>query len=174
VSFTAVFDLKEIIRQKKHVSIFQIMTIRTTITAGETVEVRIDIPDDLVWLMVGDVHDVPAGVFRHECRKDGFTVLDMVIHSDNMEIPYTIPFLVEQYLEGEFENLTDADEDFKLSIWIATMQRDYHARLLREIEFEDEIKKLMVDIWEQLTLDEKKRMVEKWMKRMKTGFMVVE
>jgi len=171
LSFTATFDLKEAVRQKKHVTIFQIMTVRMTIPAGETVYVRIDIPDDLVWFMIGDVHDVPAGVFRHKCVKDGFTVIDMTIRSDNMEMPYTIPFLVEQYLEGEFENLTDTSHNFNLSIWIATVQRKYHARLLREIEFEDEVKQLMVNVWEGLSLEEKKKMVKKWME---TGFMVVE
>lgn len=171
MSFTAAFDLKEAARQKKYFSIFQIITVRMTIPAGVTVDVHIEIPERFVWFMVGDIHDVPVGVFRHKCTKDGFTVLDMVIHSDNMEIPYTIPFVVEHFLDGEFENISATSQDFKLSIWIAVVRRSYYARLLREIEFEDEVKQLMVDIWERLTVQQKKKIVEKWMEK---GFMVAE
>lgn len=159
------FDIKECIRQKLHRSYLGIMTVRMTIPAGETVRVALVVPENEVWFLVGDVHDVPVGIFQHGCRKDDFTAFEpMLIRSDNMVITYAIPFIVQHNLEGTFINTSAADEDFNLSVFYAHIEKDFHNLLKAEIEFEEEVSKLTRAAWGELTEAAKKEVVKSWLK----------
>jgi len=116
--------------------------------------------------MIGDVHDVPSGVFKHGCVKDDFVAFEpMLIEGDNMILYYTIPWIAERYLLGTFINTTDTDETFILSIYIANLSRSWVEEIKREIDFEEEVKSIMLELWEKSSPEERRSLVELWMKK---------
>lgn len=166
MSFSIALDLKDAIKAKVHMCWLRIIKIKMVIPAKSTVKAFVDIPDLYNWLMIGDVHDVPAGVFKHGCIKDGFVAFEpMIIDGDNMVLYYAIPWLAERYVEGTFINTTDTDQTFILSVFIANLPRLFVEQLKREIAFEEELKSLIIELWEKASAEEKREFVKLWMRR---------
>jgi len=161
----AAFNLKEATREKKSRSILKLSRVSVTVPAKEEVEVKVYIPPDRVWFMVLDVHgDIPGNVFKHRCEKDGYEAFHQTIGADNIQLPYSVPFVCEEYLRGTFENLDTVDHKFELTIFYAEIPRVHYDKIVEEVEFEDELKSLVIDAWKELSPKEKRELVRRWLR----------
>jgi len=148
-----------------HKCVLKVGKIDTVIPAGSEFEVMIKLPDLDTWLMSMDVHDVPSGVFEHTCIKDHFTAFkDLPIDGSTMELLYTIPFELEEYVRGIFRNVSDSDEEFKLAIYYAKVPTLYIEDLKEEIKYEEELKKLEIEEFKKLSQEEKREVARKRLK----------
>jgi len=156
------FGLKDALRQKIHKCVLKVGKIDTVIPAGSEFETKIELPKEDTWLMSMDIHDVPSGVFEHTCIKDRYIAFeDLPIDGSTMELLYTIPFELEDYVRGIFRNVSDADQEFKLAIYYAKVPTDYVEDLKEEIKHDEELKKLEIEEFRKLSEEEKREIVRK-------------
>ena len=163
----APYRIKDALREKVHFVHMSIIKVSFDLDPGEEVAITVDIPPDETWFMVLDKHgDIPYKVFTHRCVKDGFEAFPaLLISRDNIDLPYPIPFIAEKYLYGIIKNVSTSTEHFEMTIYKATAPRSYVEWLKREIKFEEEVKKIMVEEWEKLSSTQKRELVRKWMQQ---------
>lgn len=162
----AAFNLYQAVQQKLHQCVLHMARFKLTIPADTTIEAEIKIPINQVWFMVLDHHgDILYNKIKHGCIKDGFTAFEpTLIGADNLEIPYAIPFICEDYLIGTLINTdTTQSHEFELTIFFADVPKDYFAKLKEEVGYDEEVKGLVMERWKTLSPAEKMAVVDKWM-----------
>jgi len=98
-----------------------------TVPAGETVAVRIDIPEGQAWYISRETHgNIPLYVFKHKCVKDDLSILpEQLIGCANLDFIYTVPLVAKRYLEGTFTNTDVVDHDMELILHYAIVPAEY-------------------------------------------------
>jgi len=161
------FKVKDALREKMYRCRMALIKVSFDLAAGETVVIQINIPEDETWFMVLDKHgDIPFKVFTHQCIKDRYEAFPaLLISRDNLDLPYPIPFIAEEFVRGIIKNVVTTTEHFELTIFRALAPRVYIKWLRRLIDFEDEVKRLMVEEWEKMRPEEKRATVRAWLRQ---------
>lgn len=151
-------DLEGIVERKDEFVYPSHIQYRVLIPAGENIEARLDIPTGWVYIVVGEIHDVPSECFTHACEKDGRKVLpETLIDGTSMVLNYAEPFLVERYWLGVIRNVSDCDEIFRLRVVFLVCPTKYIEMARRRIALKREIE----EIWRKLTFEEKVAIIKR-------------
>jgi len=157
-----VIKLEDIISHKVEYIYPSHITYRVLVPAKETIEAILAVPPKYVYIVPGEIHDVPVDVFTHKCLKDGFQILpETLIDGTSMVINYPQPRLVEKHWYGVVKNVTDADEIFRLRVPLLVVPIDVIERLKAEAEVEKEMRDIFTHLWKKLTFGEKVALMRK-------------
>jgi len=161
------FRVKDALREKIYRCYMALIKVSFDLAGGEKVVIHIDIPANETWFMVLDKHgDIPFKTFTHKCIKDRVEAFPaLLVSRDNLDLPYPVPFIVEEFVEGIIKNETTVTEHFEMTIYRAVAPRVYIEWLRRLIAFEEEVKRLMVEEWERMSPEERRIAVRAWLQK---------
>jgi len=121
------------------------------VPAGETIEALLEVPENYVYLVPGEVHSVKDGVFEHECKKDGFPVLPKTLITGSTQvISYAQPITVREYWHGKVRNTSAATEKFDLRVPYLSMPVETADELLTIAQFLHELMLIIAKAWTEL------------------------
>ena len=102
-----VIDILRLVEHKEYEVYPSHIHYRVLVPVGESVLVRLRVPETHVYIVTGEVHDVPSEYFTHKCWKDGKLVLpETLIDGSSMVIEFPEPFIVEREWVGEVRNVS--------------------------------------------------------------------
>jgi len=158
----SVVPLKNLIDHKDRRIYPSHVSYRVLVPIGKTIEALLEVPDGYVYLVPGEIHDVPTDYFTHRCEKDGFKVLpETLIDGTSRILNYAEPLLVEEYWYGVVKNVSDvyappgADTIFRLRVPILVIPKASVKRWRQEVEVEREMITVLMDIWQKASLEKK-------------------
>jgi len=123
---------------------------KVDVPPGVTIEAVMTVPTGYVYIVPGEIHDVPVDVFTHKCIKDGYLILpETLIDGTSMVINYPEPMVVEREWRGAVTNVSDTTQTFRLRVPILVVPTDVW-RVWVEMEtveaILDAVRSLLMDI----------------------------
>ena len=138
---SGVIDLQRLVEHKRREVYPSHVHYRVLVPVGESVRIRLEVPRTHVYIVTGEVHDVPSEYFTHKCWKDGKLVLpETLIDGTSMVIEYPEPFIVEREWVGEVRNVSHIyrppgeDAVFRLRVIMLVAPRWLIDELSRAVE----------------------------------------
>jgi len=155
-------SLKEVVKGKMKIMYPSHIAYKVLVPAKESVEAWLRVPDDFVYIVPGEIHDVPVDVFTHRCEKDGFPILpETLIDGTSMALNYPFPMLVEDHWHGIVKNVSDKDEIFRLRVPFVVVSLTLIKELREQAKVEDELIELFVQEWRKKSLEQKIELIMK-------------
>jgi hypothetical protein len=139
--------LEVVVRHKKLGIHASHVHYRVLVPPGEIIEAELTVPEGVVYLVPGEIHDVPIDTFTHRCYKDDILILpETLIDGTSMALNYPEPFLVYRGWRGVVRNVSDRPAMFRLRVPILVIPR--HA--IKLIESKPAIEDLLLEVVEAL------------------------
>jgi len=159
---STVVRLKDVTKHKKREIYPSHIHYRVPIDPGEEISAVLTVPDGYVYIVPGEIHDIPSGVFKHRCSKDRMLVLpETLIDGTAMTLNYPEPIMVKKYWEGYVTNTSDSVEVFKLRVPILVVKESIIEDLRSEIEIEEKMKETLMEQWKKASPEERIKMMAK-------------
>jgi len=162
----AVLPVKVIIEHKRYLVYPSHISYRVLVKVGKEIEAFLEVPPDFVYLIPGEIHDVPVDYFTHTCIKDDMTVLpETLIDGTSMILNYPEPILVERYWLGKVKNVSNiysppgADAIFRLRVPVLVIPKSTLKMWREEIGIEREMREVLAQAWAKATPEEKIRLM---------------
>lgn len=144
---------------------------RVLLPVGADVSAVLYVPDGYVYIVPGEVHDVPADVFTHKCIKDGRLILpETLIDGTSMIINYPQPVVVWEYWHGTARNVSDiysppgTDAVFRLRVPLLVAPEDLVGEAERISEMEEGMMLALLEAWARMGPAERAALAERLMR----------
>jgi len=163
-------DLRRLVIHKIYEAYPSHIHYRVLVPIGETIEALLTVPPGYVYIVPGEIHDVPSDTFTHKCIKDDKPILpETLIDGTSMVMNYSEPMVVERYWHGWVKNVSNiysppgADTIFRLRVPLLVCPRPLYEAVKAQSEVIKEIEEIFAAIWIGLKPEEKVKLVKKLM-----------
>jgi hypothetical protein len=167
---SASFDLFNAIRMRRFGRVYtRAFEFGFICPAGVKVTLRVNVPDEHVYFWCYERVDptIAMGVFQVTCMKDNQWVVPppgYVVNPHTLDLPYPIPFLVEDFYQAEITNTDVVPRLFRAAAFVADIYRDDYDKFVAEVNFEEEMRALIMKLWSTASEERKLALAAAWPK----------